>query len=50
MYALLLFLNLFENRAIGLCTCSADLSFCSKLGGVGQEEVNACVRLDGADT
>ena len=33
-----------------LCTCSADLSFCSELGGVGLEEVDAFVGLNGIDT
>jgi len=46
----LLFLSLFRNGAIGLSTCSADLFFCSELGGVGLEEVDACVGFDGFDT
>ena len=47
---IIVILILFENGAIGLCTCSADLSFCSELSGVGLNEVDACIGLDSVDT
>ena len=44
---LLLFLSLFRNGTIGLCTCLADLSFSdlSEVAEVELEEVEACVDL-----